>query len=51
MLSEDGANGRNHPASILAALTDTEEQEADGYDSGDEFMAAWAAVTGGDANA
>lgn len=51
MFSEDGASGQNHPPSILAALTGTEPENGDGYDSGEDFLAAWAAITGGENDA
>lgn len=51
MFSEDGAEGINHPPSLLAALTGAEAPEAEGYDSGEDFMAAWAAITGGETDA
>lgn len=51
MLSEDGAKGQNHPGSILAALTGEKAADPAGYDSGEDFFAAWAAITGGDADA
>ena len=44
MLSEDGAAGKDHPKSILATLTGQEEPEAAGYDTGEEFLAAWEAA-------
>lgn len=51
MLSADGSKGRNHPPSILAALTKTEGKTSGiGFDSADDFHAAWAAI-GGDADA
>ena len=51
MFSEDGKDGKDHPPSILAALTGEETQDAGGYDSGEDFLAAWAAITGGGADA
>ncbi len=48
MLSEDGSKGQNHPPSILSALTGTEAPDPEGYDSGEEFLAAWAAIGGED---
>ena len=52
MFSEDGQNKQNHPPSIFQMLTGTEEPET-GYDSAEDFAAAWAAITGtgGDVNA
>lgn len=52
MISDDGSAGKNHPPSILAMLTGT-DQPQEGYDSAEEFDAAWAAITGtgGDTNA
>lgn len=51
MLSEDGSKGNNRPPSLLAALSGQKEPEADGYDSADDFMAAWAAIAGGEDSA
>lgn len=52
MFSEDGASGQNHPPSILAAMTGAEQEEdGGGYDSGEDFLAAWAAITGGEDDA
>lgn len=45
MFSEDGSNGKNHPPSILEALSGQTKPET-GYDTGDDFLAAWAAITG-----
>lgn len=50
MFTKDGENGVNHPPSIFAALAGT-EKAPDGFDSGDDFIAAWTAITGGDTNA
>ena len=52
MFSDDGQNGKNHPPSLYKLLTGTEEPEK-GFDSADDFNAAWAAITGtgGDNNA
>lgn len=49
MISEDGSKGKNHPKSILTTILggDT-EPEAEGYDSGEEFLAAWNAAGGED---
>lgn len=49
MFTEDGQNGINHPPSIFSALTGLEAQE--GFASGDDFAAAWSAITGGEADA
>lgn len=50
MISEDGSKGKNHPKSILSTLLGgDEEPEAEGYDSGEKFLAAWNAA-GGDEN-
>ena len=38
MLSEDGAHGRNHPPSLLAAMTEKERDE--GFDDAENFTAA-----------
>ena len=50
MFSRDGEAGINHPPSIYAVLAGL-NQSPDGFDSGEEFVAAWAALTGGDADA
>lgn len=51
MFSEDGASGQNHPPSLLGAMIGAEAEDSSGYDSGEDFMAAWAAITGGENNA
>lgn len=52
MFSEDGARGQEHPPSILAAITGREERETgQGFDTGEDFQAAWAAITGGEGDA
>ncbi len=51
MLSEDGRSGKNHPPSLLEAISGGGREEAGGYDSGADFEAAWAAITGGGYNA
>ena len=49
MFSEAGHAGRDHPPSLLAQLTGTEDEPAaEGYDTGEEFLAAWNAVGGED---
>lgn len=48
MISEDGSEGKNHPKSILTTLMGGDEPEAEGYDSGEEFLAAWNAAGGDD---
>ena len=50
MLSADGQNGTNHPQSILAALTSTGRQP-EGFETAEEFAAAWSAIIGGEADA
>lgn len=50
MFSEDGRNGTRHPPSILTAMTKSDE-EPQGFDTEEEFFAAWAAITGGEADA
>lgn len=50
MFSKDGEDGVNHPPSIFAALAGT-EKAPDGFDSGEDFIAAWDAITGGEADA
>ena len=50
MFSKDGEDGTNHPPSILAALTGT-DQAPNGFESGEDFIAAWTAITGGEADA
>lgn len=51
MFSDDGSKGKNHPPSLLAALSGQKESEAEGYDTAEDFMAAWAAIAGGDNDA
>lgn len=46
MFSEDGSRGKNRPPSILSILTGDAEWEPEGYDSGEDFFAAWNAVGG-----
>ena len=46
MFSEAGQKGRDHPASILDTLTGKTEPEAVGYDSAEDFFAAWDAAGG-----
>ena len=49
MLSEDGKNGENRPASIFDAMAGKkQESELMGYQSGADFDAAWKRLTGGD---
>ena len=48
MLSEDGRRGQNHPGSILELIIGTTSENEAGFDTGEDFMAAWAATTGGD---
>ena len=51
MFSEDGASGQNHPPSIYAAMTGAEPEDGGGgYDSGADFLEAWADITGGEHN-
>lgn len=50
MFSENGQEGKNHPPSIFALITG-DAKEPEGYDTAEDFFAAWAAITGGDANA
>lgn len=48
MLSENGQDGKNRPASILDALTGRKaEKDLMGYQSGADFDAAWKRLTGG----
>lgn len=49
MFTKDGQDGVNHPPSIYAALAGT-EKAPEGFDSGEDFIAAWAAITGGEAD-
>ena len=46
MFSVAGRAGRDHPPSLLAQLTGTEDAPAEGYDTGEDFLAAWNAVGG-----
>ena len=50
MFTKDGEDGINHPPSIFAALAGT-DKEPEGFDSGEDFIAAWSAITGGEADA
>lgn len=50
MISDDGRSGANHPPSLLEKLTGSEEIQV-GYESAEDFDAAWAAITGGEENA
>lgn len=50
MFSEDGQAGKNHPPSLLQALTGTANQDP-GFETGEEFFAAWTAITGGNNDA
>lgn len=50
MLSQDGQDGKNHPPSIFAALTGT-DRAPDGFESGEDFEAAWTVITGGETDA
>lgn len=47
MLSEDGRSGKNHPPSLLEVISGAGQEETGGFDSGEEFEAAWRAATGG----
>lgn len=50
MFSKNGEDGVNHPPSIFAALAGT-EKTPEGFDNGEEFDAAWAAIMGGETDA
>lgn len=50
MFSKDGQDGNNHPTSILAAIAGT-GRAPDGFDSGEDFIAAWTAIMGGETDA
>ena len=51
MFSQDGSKGVNHPPSILAAITNKQESgNGAGFETGEDFEAAWAAIAGGDAS-
>ena len=45
MFSKDGEAGKNHPQSIFELVTGTAMPET-GFDSEEDFTAAWAAITG-----
>ena len=45
MIADAGQNKIAHPPSIFQLLTGTEEPET-GYNSAEDFKAAWAAITG-----
>lgn len=51
MLSEDGSKGKNRPPSLLEVLSGKKTPEPEGFDSGEDFMAAWSAITGGEGDA
>lgn len=53
MISEDGKQGKNHPESIFELLAGPEKTVGEGFESVEDFEAAWAAITGtgGDVNA
>lgn len=46
MFSEDGQNNKNHPPSIYDALRGETETEQAGFDSAEDFIAAWNAIGG-----
>lgn len=46
MFSKDGADGINHPPSILKQLLVSQPERTGGFATGEEFDAAWAAITG-----
>lgn len=50
MLSEDSRSGSNRPPSLLEMLTGSEQVQT-GFDTAEDFDAAWAAITGGEENA
>ena len=50
MFSNDGANGENHPPSLVEAITRGQTADKAGYNDGPDFEAAWAALTGGEKN-
>lgn len=50
MISDDGRSGNNHPPSLLEMLTGSEEIQT-GFDTAEDFAAAWAAITGGEGHA
>jgi len=50
MLSDDGRSGINRPPSLLEKLTGSEEPQV-GYETAEEYEAAWAAITGGEDHA
>lgn len=46
--TEDGAKNINRPKSILDELLGNEEKEDDGFETPEEFLAAWNKITKGD---
>ena len=50
MFTKDGETGVNHPPSIFAALAGA-EKAPEGFDSGEDFIAAWTAIMGGETDA
>lgn len=49
MFSQDGQAGKNYPPSLLELLTDSQETDS-GFENEEDFLAAWAAITGGETN-
>ena len=50
MLSSDGHDGIKHPPSLLEKLIGSAAPDS-GFETAEDFDAAWAAITGGDVNA
>lgn len=46
--TEDGSRNLNRPESILDKLTGNDEKETEGFDSPEDFIAAWNKITKGD---
>jgi hypothetical protein len=45
--TQDGADGINHPASIVAAVSGRDDSKVLGFASGEDFMEEWTRRTGG----
>lgn len=45
--TKDGAEGKNRPKSILAAISGKDGSAVQGYTSGEDFMKEWTCRTGG----
>lgn len=54
MFSDNGSKGIGHPSSLTLSLLGVSDSDTSdtplGFENGADFMAAWAAVTGGEAD-